>query len=162
MKLSCDLCGKDATIHLTDVVDGQKIEKHLCQECAASEGFTIKAHIPLGKLLEGLMAHSSAQKELEDLRCGVCGITFAEFREHHLLGCPNDYEAFEHVLAPLLERAHDGGAYHTGKVPVNAAESERRHTELLRLRGQLKQSIASEDYESAAELRDRIKELEES
>ena len=66
------------------------------------------------------------------------------------------------MLTPLLERAHDGGTYHTGKVPPNAAESERRNTELLRLRGQLKQAVAAEDYESAAQFRDRIKELEES
>ena len=162
MKFPCDECGNDATIHLTDVVNGQKIEKHLCQDCAAAEGFTIKAQFPLGKMLEGLMAQSSAQKELADLRCSVCGITFQEFREQHLLGCPNDYEVFEHVLTPLLERAHDGGTHHTGKVPANAAESERRHIELLRLRGQLKQAVADEDYESAAQFRDRIKELEES
>lgn len=162
MSFPCDECGKEATVHLTDVVNGQKIEKHLCQECAAAEGLTIKAHFPLAKILEGLVDQSLAQKELEDLRCDVCGITFSEFREQHLLGCPNDYEVFEHVLTPLLERAHDGGTYHTGKVPANAAESERRHIELLRLRGQLKQAVADEDYESAAGLRDRIKELEET
>ena len=75
-----------------------------------------------------------------------------------------DYHAPETIseAVALLERAHEGASQHVGKVPVNAAESERRHTELLRLRGQLKQAIAAEDYESAAELRDRIKELEES
>ena len=160
--MKCDNCDKEATIHLTDIVDGQKIEKHLCEDCAAAEGFTIKAQFPLGKLLEGLLVQSLAEHELGELRCEVCGMTFLEFRKQHLLGCPNDYRVFEHVLVPLLERAHAGGSYHTGKVPANAAETERRQNELLRLRGQLKDAVAREDYERAAELRDRIRELEGS
>lgn len=160
MKFQCQRCGKEATVHLTDVVDGQKIEKHLCEECAAAEGVTIKAHVPLGKILEGLTLQSAAEKELARLKCDVCGITFLEFREQQLLGCPNDYRAFEEVLAPLLERAHEGASVHTGKVPADAAESERRQNELLRLRGRLKEAVAHEDYEQAAGLRDRIKKLE--
>jgi protein arginine kinase activator len=66
------------------------------------------------------------------------------------------------VLVPLLERAHEGGSVHTGKVPANAAEDERKQTELLRLRGQLKEAVVHEEYERAADLRDRIKNLEGS
>jgi len=160
MKVACDKCGKDATVHLTEIVDGQKIEKHLCEDCAVAEGITIKANVPLGKLLESLAMHSVAEKELSELKCEVCGMTFLEFREHRLLGCPNDYKVFERVLVPVLERAHEGASFHVGKVPANAADSERRQNELLRLRGQLNEAIASEDYEQAARLRDRIKELE--
>lgn len=160
MKFQCQRCGKEATVHLTDVADGQKIEKHLCEDCAAAEGVTIKTHVPLGKILEGLTLQSAAEKELARLKCDVCGITFLDFRQQQLLGCPNDYKAFEEVLAPLLERAHEGASVHTGKVPADAAESERRQNELLRLRGQLNEAVAREDYEQAAGLRDRIKKLE--
>ncbi len=143
-------------------MDGQKIERHLCEDCAAAEGLTVKAQFPLGKLLEGLLVQSLAEHELGELRCEVCGMTFLEFRKQRLLGCPNDYQVFEQVLVPLLERAHAGGSYHTGKIPLDAAEAEQRQNELLRLRGMLKEAVAREDYERAAELRDRIKELEGS
>ncbi len=160
MEHKCDKCGRDATIHINDLEDG--VEKHLCQECAMAEGITIKAMPPLKTLLEGMMLQSAAEKEANDLVCEVCGISFAEFREHQLLGCPNDYKAFEDVLAPLLEHAHEGASRHTGRIPADAAADERRQNDLLRLRGQLKEAVTHEDYEKAAALRDRIKDLEGS
>ncbi len=160
MEHKCDKCGRDATVHINDLEAG--IEKHLCEECAASDGVTIKAQVPLKKLLEGMMLQSAAEKKFEGLVCDVCGMSFAEFRQQQLLGCPNDYKAFEEVLAPLLERAHEGASQHSGKVPPDAAEGERRQNELLRLRGRLNEAVAQEDYERAAALRDRIKELDGS
>jgi len=160
VNFKCDKCGREATVQITEIRDGQKTEKHFCQECAAAEGITIKAQVPLGKLLELLQPH--IEKKLAELKCEVCGITFLEFRQQQLLGCPNDYKAFEEVLVPLLERAHEGGTVHVGRVPANAAAAERRQNELLRLRGQLKEAIAREEYERAASLRDRVKELEGS
>ncbi len=162
MQDECDNCGREATVRITEIRDGQKITKHLCEQCAAAAGVTLKAQVPLGKLLEGLMLQSKAEQELSGLKCDVCGISFAEFRQQQLLGCPNDYKAFESVLVPLLERAHEGASSHLGKVPADAAASERRQNELLRLRGQLKEAVADEDYERAAGLRDRIKALEGS
>lgn len=156
----CDKCGQEATFQITEIRDGQKTEKHFCQDCAAAEGITVKAQVPLGKLLELLQPH--IEKKLAKLKCEVCGITFLQFRQQQLLGCPNDYKAFEEVLVPLLERAHEGASVHVGRAPANAADSERRQNELLRLRGRLKEAIAQEDYEQAAQLRDRIKQLEGS
>lgn len=163
MKINCEKCKqREATVHLTEIVEGQKIEYHFCQECAHAEGVTIQAQLPLGKVLEGLALQSQAEKELAAIRCPVCGMSFLEFRQHQLLGCPNDYEAFDAVLTPLLARAHEGATAHVGKIPVNAAEAERRQSRLLRLRGELKQAVRAEDYERAAALRDDIKKLEES
>ena len=50
MKGKCDNCGRPATVHLTEITNGQKLEKHLCEECAVAEGITIKANIPISKL----------------------------------------------------------------------------------------------------------------
>ena len=161
MKFKCDICGREAKVHLTEIIDGQKLEKHLCEECAASEGATVKAHLPISEILEELVLQSAAGKELGELKCDVCGMSFLEFRQGGLLGCPNDYKAFESVLVRLLERAQEGGSYHVGKIPPGATEPERQQAELLRLQGQLKEAVTHEQYERAAELRDRIKELEE-
>jgi protein arginine kinase activator len=158
MKLKCQQCQREATVHLTDIINGQKIEKHLCQQCAAAEHITAQG--PLTKLLEDIVLQSAAEKELSRVKCDICGMGFLEFQQNGLLGCPNDYQAFRDLLVPLLERAHEGASTHAGKVPANAEADERRQSELLRLRGQLKQAVADEDYERAAQLRDGIKELE--
>ena len=167
MKFKCDKCGQPATIHLTEIVGGQKIEKHLCEDCAASEGITVKSNVPISQLLEDFVLQTTSSGESQqapapDLTCEVCGMTFAEFRESGLLGCPNDYDAFAEALDPLLEKAHDGHTQHIGKVPRNAGQSQKRQTEILRLRAELKSAVNTEDYERAAGLRDRIKEMEQS
>ncbi len=160
MSIKCDKCDKPATIHLTDIADGKKSEVHLCEECAAAEGLTVKASVPLSQLLEEFVLQKSGQPEQPELKCDVCGITFAEFRRKGLLGCPNDYDAFAEMLDPLLERAHGGATQHVGKVPGRAGADQKKQTAILRLRGALRKAVADEDYEGAARLRDQIKELE--
>ncbi len=57
--MKCDNCNKPATVHLTEIKNGKKMEKHLCQECAAaSEGVPVKGHTPINELLTNfVMAH---------------------------------------------------------------------------------------------------------
>ena len=160
MKAKCDKCGKPATIHLTEIVGGDKLEKHLCEDCAAADGITVKANIPISQLLEDFVLQTSRAEETAGLKCDVCGMTFEDFRNQGLLGCPNDYDAFDKALSPLLERAQEGACQHLGKVPQRAGGDQTRHNTILRLRAELKLAIASEDYELAAGLRDQIKELE--
>ena len=107
--MKCDNCNKPATVHLTEIRNGKKIEKHLCEQCAAeSENVpNVKAHTPINELLTNfVMAHSGLQKEL-GVTCEQCGITWAEFRQHGLFGCERDYDLFEKELTPLLQRAHE-------------------------------------------------------
>jgi len=163
MKFKCDKCDKPATIHLTEIVSGEKIEKHLCEDCAVAEGITVKANVPISQLLESFILQSSSDDEEQAAeKCDVCGMTFAEFRSRGLLGCPHDYDAFEASLAPLLERAHDGATQHIGKVPHRASSDQKKQNAMLRLRAELKGAVAAEDYERAAVLRDQIKQLEKS
>jgi len=162
MKRECDKCGKPARVHLTEIADGNKIEKHLCEECAASEGITVKASLPISQLLEDFILQSAGREETSDLRCDVCGLSFAEFRQRGLLGCPNDYDAFAEVLDPLLRQAQEGATQHIGKVPHRAGGDQEKQNAILRLRVQLKQAIVAENYERAAEMRDRLKEMEQA
>jgi len=160
MNHKCDKCGRPATVFLTEIVEGEKIEKHLCEDCAAAEGITIKASIPLSQLLEDFVLQSSGGESGKELTCDVCGLTLSEFRNQGVLGCPNDYEAFRPALEPLLQRAQEGAVQHIGKVPHRAGDLQKKHTAILRLRAELKGAIGAEDYERAARLRDQIRELE--
>ncbi|HZL37552.1 MAG TPA: UvrB/UvrC motif-containing protein [Tepidisphaeraceae bacterium] len=162
--MKCDNCAKNATVHLTEIQGGKKIEKHLCEQCAAqNEGFPVKSHMPINELLTNfVMAHSGLQKEV-GAGCDVCGITWAEFRQNGLLGCANDYQVFEKDLTPLLQRAHEGMTHHAGKSPARRGGSGapvKRQADASRLRKDLAKAVEAEDYERAAKIRDQIKQAE--
>jgi len=160
MNFKCDKCGKPATIHLTEIVDGDKLEKHFCQNCASTDGITIQAEVPIGQLLEDFVLQSGGENEPPELVCEVCGMGFSEFRDNGLLGCPNDYDVFADSMAGILERAQEGAVQHIGKVPFGSDDVQKRQTAILRLRSELKTAVSGENYERAAAIRDQIKELE--
>ena len=162
--MKCDNCNKTATVHLTEIKGGKKIEKHLCEQCAAqSEGLPVKSHTPINELLTNfVMAHSGLQKEMGQA-CDGCGITWAEFRQSGLFGCSNDYTVFEKDLTPLLQRAHEGATHHVGKVPTRRGGSGvpmKRQVDVSKLRKELSRAVEAEDYERAAKLRDQIRQAE--
>ena len=93
--------------------------------------------------------------------CEACGLTFAEFRKSGLMGCSACYKAFESQVGPLIERAHEGGTHHIGKIPRRAGASVERQERITLLRRQLSDAIEAEQYERAADLRDQIRRFEE-
>jgi protein arginine kinase activator len=162
--MKCDNCNKQATVHLTEIRNGKKIEKHLCEQCAAqNEGLPVKSHTPINELLTNfVLAHSGLQKEAGSA-CESCGISWAEFRQSGLFGCPNDYNIFEKDLTPLLQRAHEGATHHVGKVPTRRGGTGvpmKKQLDVAKLRKELGKAVESEDYERAAKLRDQIKDAE--
>ena len=157
----CQRCNKnEATIHITEVSDGEHQESHLCEQCAEADGAVIKTPTTINQLLSSfIMAHSGVA-ELAELSCPECGLSFLEFRQHGLLGCANDYEVFGQALEGLLTRVHGEDTHHVGKVPARGGTQQKRNMKLLRLRRELAGAVESEEYEKAAQLRDRIKEFE--
>jgi len=162
----CQACQKnEATIHLTEISGGKRLEMHLCQACAVEQGIAAKSQMSLNELLSSLLAAAPDDDQIHegldaDIVCPACGETLDLFRKDALLGCPNDYEVFEKVLAPLIEKAHDGATSHRGKVPTRAPVETVKQTELLALKQQLAEAVKAEDYETAAALRDKISSLE--
>jgi len=165
--MKCDNCNKQATVHLTEIKSGKKIEKHLCEQCAAqNEGLPVKGNTPINELLTNfVMAHSGLAKEA-GTNCEQCGITWAEFRQTGLFGCEADYTAFEKDLTPLLQRAHEGATHHVGKVPGRrggtGVPANRKRADANKLRKELQRAVEAEDYERAAKLRDQIRQAEEA
>ena len=158
--MQCQNCSKAATVHLTEIVNGQKLERHLCAECAQKEGITVKQQVSLNELLTNIVAAQAEAQELGDLTCPHCGLRWLEFRKEGVLGCPQDYEAFREPLRDLLERVQDGAARHIGRVPRRFGDTKAANRiKLLRLRQDLEQAVEAEDYERAARLRDEIRSL---
>lgn len=164
MGITCQLCKKQrATVHLTEMSpDGEKTERHVCDQCAAEEGIFIKTqgNPPLNEILGGLVMQKTMVQQLAELTCPKCGLTFVEFRNNGLLGCSCDYDAFEKALLPLIERAHDGASHHIGKVPRRLVTPRSADTDLVRLRAELTRAVDGERFEEAARIRDQIRTLE--
>ncbi len=156
----CQRCKKQpATIHLTEILQNEKRERHLCEDCAKEEGVAIKAQINLQDVLSGMVeAHQSASSEA-NLTCPDCGITYAEFRNGGRLGCPHDYDVFAEPLREVLEKVH-GATEHLGKLPHRAGSDMTSQRELMQLRRQLQEAVETEQYEEAARLRDLIRHKE--
>lgn len=164
--MQCQICNKKtATIHLTEINDGVRIEMHLCEQCAVEQGIAAKSQISVNELLSGLLAVQPTDDELfgpseQDLSCPHCGFTLDQFRKEAVLGCPNDYEVFEKTLLPLIEKAQNGGTYHCGKVPSRTPQQTQKQIQRSQLQQQLDIAVKNEDYERAAKLRDQINQLE--
>jgi len=162
VKPKCDQCDKLATNHSVEIVNGQKIEKHLCDAHAAEAGLAANlAPSSFSDLLSNIVKPTTERQEQSDLACENCGLAYREFCENSLLGCQGCYDAFETQLGALIERAHEGGTHHLGKVPRRARAGEQRQQQVLRMQKRLSEAITAEDYELAARLRDDIKRAEE-
>ncbi len=166
----CQACKEHtATIHLTEIRNGQRAETHLCQECAHQQGLAVKAQIPLNELLSTLLsvqpeagqAQQKREAQTEAATCPDCGMTLKRFAKESLLGCPHDYTVFKDQLLPLIERSHNGKSRHCGKVPTHLPKAEKQDIVLRRLKEQLEEAVGQEDYERAARLRDEIKHQQE-
>lgn len=155
----CESCGKNAaTVHLTEIIDGAKREVHYCEECAQKEGIGPLTPQSLFSHLMGSSAESSSEES--GLTCPKCGLTYSEFRQRGRLGCGEDYGLFKAGIVPLLEKIH-GSTQHLGKIPVRAGDNLKAEREIVELRRDLTRAIQREEYEKAAELRDRIRNIEE-
>lgn len=167
LMMQCQKCKKnEATVHLTEIHEGQRTEMHLCQLCAEEQGIAIKTNMPISELLSGLLASEPSEEEMQDpfsgvASCSNCGFTMEQLRKESVLGCPDDYDALEDDLLPLIKKAHGGNSVHSGKVPKHAEDHKKNEVEIMALKKELDHAVLIEDYESAAKLRDRIKELEQ-
>ena len=165
--MKCDICHtREANVHLTEVVNNKVTKLNLCEECARAKGEEMQSHFGLTDLLGSLMdlgpaAVDERGHKSTSLRCSVCGMTYYDFQKIGRLGCGECYEAFKNDLSALLKKIH-GSDRHAGKVPYIAGKRAVKDPELLaRLKTDLEKLVQSEEFEKAAVLRDRIREIEE-
>jgi protein arginine kinase activator len=159
--MKCQACANPASVHLTEIVDGQKKELHLCQSCAEKQHLLTAQELNLPAILQTLIGQhvGTLTDELARLTCPACGIKYMEFRAEGRLGCPHDYEVFRRGLEPILERIHRS-TRHVGKCPRHAGPDAARQAEIVELRRQLRHAIDTEAYEEAARLRDVLRHKE--
>lgn len=161
--MQCDLCGKKkATVHLTEIIDEQMAEMHLCEECAREKSVQMEQQFGLADLLAGLADFGKQSKEEAkvSIKCENCGLTYDDFRKFGRLGCSECYQAFKVQLSTLLKKIH-GSNQHLGKTPLKIPSEKREEIQNLQdLKNELQQAIMMEDFEKAARLRDKIRQVE--
>lgn len=163
----CELCGKrPATVHVTKVVNNEKVEHDLCQQCAREQGdlgVFLNPMFSINNLLSALLDDEERRGRSlpapTGVRCATCNFTYADFARVGRLGCSDCYEVFGDRLDAVLRRIQ-GSSEHVGKSPRRAAAGLHVKKEIDGLRRQLELAVRQEAYEKAAQLRDRIRLLE--
>ena len=159
----CDQCHeRDAVLNLTQIVENAVTQLHLCEKCAAERGIETTVSMPKHPLGEFLQAVQQQALELpgDAARCAHCGTSLRDFRASGRLGCARCYGAFDQSLRDLLRRVH-GSAKHVGRqYEVPNPQLLERDATLGELRTKLQQAIETEEFETAASLRDQIRTLE--
>lgn len=165
----CEKCQKrPATIHMTKIVNGQKTETNMCEVCAQQDnsiGFSFEPKWMLQNIFAELFNQPLTEKEpvsmeeVEPVKCEKCGFTDVQFARKGKLGCPQCYDRFENKLDPVLRRVH-GNTRHTGKIPRRGGGTIGVRREIEDLKQELQLAVSREEYELAAEIRDKIRGLE--
>ncbi len=158
----CQNCNeRPASVHLTKIINGEKTELYLCEHCAREKGELnfVTEPFSINNLLAGILKSDlypgrKVMKPATD-NCSNCGMSYSQFGQVGRFGCSECYEKFNSSLSQLMRRIH-GSDQHTGKVPQRIGGTLILKREISELRNELQRAVAKEEFEKAAELRDKI------
>ncbi len=175
----CELCKKnEAIIHIQEIVNSEKKTLNICAECAAQKnqsGLIING-LNLADLFYNLSskiqpdADTSSGKQDEgeikqqaNIQCLKCGWDLSKFTKSGRTGCAECYKTFWKILSPAFKNMHKG-TLHVGKHPGEAKSGGKGLPllEIMDLQKKLEEHILREEFEKAAELRDKISRLKKT
>ena len=158
----CDNCKKrQASIHITKIINGAKREVHLCEQCTSLEQIGENVLNFKNFITNFTDFGSESNKSFSDYdepACDHCGMTYEMFKKYGKFGCEHCYDAFEPMISPMIKRMQ-GKNVHIGKIVNNGGEDIRKKREIDELNQKLRAAVEKEEYEQAAVYRDMIKEL---
>jgi len=164
--MNCQICHKnEANIKFTHIINGVKSETYLCRHCAEEQGMN-NPFFAMQPLLEQIILGMIQEKKQKALSrktysqkiCTSCGLSFQNFLDSGRLGCPNCYTSFREELKPLLRRIHGTIRQERSRKKPQVKIGRKRILE--RLKQELTMAVEEEEFEKAAVLRDRMRELE--
>ena len=173
----CDFCKKNkATIHLIRVQNDNVEKVNICAECAGDFSFfseddfykdLTKILYKIFKADEGQLNGRMELKNLKNLEirknraCSFCGMDLNNIKKLGKMGCPNCYSEFKNILLPIIKAIHKN-IEHRGKIPENTSRQIKLEKSVRDLRNRLKREIFVENFEEAARIRDKIRQLEKN
>jgi protein arginine kinase activator len=151
------------------IEEGKARSLYLCEQCAAQMSPLQKQALSLQEAIEKVLAQlvqkqgagEKAEEEpvAEGPQCPRCGTSYAVFQKSLLLGCAECYQVFDEQLEPQLRKLH-GSTRHAGSAsPAARSGSSARESSVTALERELMVAVSSEDFQKAAQLRDRIRHL---
>ena len=157
----CQECGlREANICFATVINGEKHEQYLCAECMAKKQllkFDLSALAGLAKKRETAIQTQDPEK-MPDISCPRCGMSYVQYAKSGLLGCAQCYEAFRPELTDHLIKTLENSQY-AGRIPAELNKQVSLRMERDKLKRKMNHAIEAEEYEMAATLRDRIRQL---
>ena len=160
----CEHChAKPASVHMVQVINGKRSEEYLCQDCAKKEHVFEEekdffgSHAfdtPFGSLMDGAMK-SFFMHPFSGITALERGPTdFVEVEKPGFLGGQESYGEFK-------EKLKGAGKKETAETSVeNDKAKSAEESELAKLKKELAVCVSREEYERAAEVRDKIRKLE--
>lgn len=166
----CEVCKKnEATVFITKVLNGNKEQLNLCEHCAkefdgfsVGEGMEIISPFSFQNIISGLLDYIGEVPKTttaSDVSCSNCGMTLRDFKEKGILGCSECYKSFSSTVNPVINRVQ-GKVEHVGKIPKKCGKEITIKKTLTNLKQELQKAIALEEYEKAAGIRDKIREIQ--
>lgn len=182
----CERCKiREANIQYTEVINGIKTEHNFCAQCAKEMDFgpysaIFDGEFPLAKLLSGLLGEEETtrkQDKLEQIFCPSCKTSYTEFIKNSRFGCADCYSIFGPLINDSIKQLQGSDA-HIGKKPKYQSKDKLKelsdvpdqdHTmtkeeakeQIGAWNARLQEALKREEYEMAAQCRDRIKALKE-
>lgn len=178
--MKCEICKKnDAQFYYKESINGKTTEKHLCAECAHKEGLDTIFEREANNMLTsfGKMMDSFLLPEVDFFGFGRLP-SLGEMFEPMLTLSEHEPEVEMHEEAdPLEAKAEERGEEalgHKGEAPSvredaepleakaeeRAEEAFEHRRELNALRHKMHEAVEAEDFETAIELRDMIRRME--
>ena len=173
----CTKCGKNnAEIYYKQTINGHTEEYALCSECADKLKKEGKLSFATPSLFDGfggfghgnffgiddmfgLPSVKKVGRTATVKKCTLCSSTFDDIVKRGKVGCAECYKVFREELTPTVEKIHGKGGY-SGKKPSKIKLKNEKQDEIKQLKAQLKAAVKAQEFESAAILRDKIRELE--
>lgn len=159
--LECSDCRRPVRVRYTEVIGFECSEMSMCGSCPEFEKRLQWAYHLSSRMDSSVAAEAG-------LACGNCGTTLGAVRVGMLLGCSHCYELFGSVLleelvasrrvAPGASIERKGAFLHLGRGPGEVKEMSPT-LKLFALNEALSETLAREDYEQAALLRDQIRQI---
>ena len=104
--MDCDICGKKAKVHLTQLVGGQIKKITLCDDCAKEKGVTDPTGFALAEMLlgktPGKVVPAAPAVAGSGRRCPSCGFTLEDLRRIRRFGCAECYTTFRDDVNQML------------------------------------------------------------
>jgi protein arginine kinase activator len=157
--MECEHCHQqNATVFMTQLINGKKVEMHLCKRCAKEiQGKMYNDdsfHQFLASLLQLQGDDFSVSSNVQEI-CPQCGMSLEEFKKKSKLGCNECYQVFRPYIKHIIKSVQ-GGHLHTGKKPLRLNKKVALSDKIQELESSLNLALMQEDYHEAARIRDLL------